>query len=194
MQNIDRREALKVAAYFLGGTISASLVAGVMSGCKTKNSEGAAGDTVGWKPSFLSAEQNRLVVEATERILPATDTPGAKAAKVNEFIDIILMDNYDEGQQKEFLAGLDALEADAKGQHNKSFADCSADQMDALLTNAMNGKSDAASFFNALKELTIVGFFTSEIGAKEVLNFQAIPGQWKGCVPLEETGGKTWAI
>jgi hypothetical protein len=49
------------------------------------------------------------------------------------------------------------------------------------------------TFFRRMKELTVIGFFTSQPGATEVLQYSAIPTQYKGCISLEEAGGKTWA-
>lgn len=187
MKKIDRRKALQYAAYIAGGTLSGSIIAGVMSGCKTDPTVSMDA----FKPKFLSVDQHRLLAEATERILPATDSPGAKDAKVSQFIDLMLKDVYKEEEQKDFITGLDALEADAKASHNKAFADCAPKEMDALLTKAM--QQEDASFFETLKQLTITGFFTSEEGATKVLNFKPVPGEWRGCMPLEELGGKAWA-
>jgi len=190
---INRRKALKITAYLTGGAISATLATGLLS-CQTDSATSGTSDNGGmaatdWKPSFLSAPQNKTLIEATERILPATDTPGAKAAQVNQFIDIMGKDIISEEEKLGLKAGLDQLEADAQAAHSKSFADCSDSEMDAIITaTAENNKP----FFQGLRELTILGFYTSEIGAK-TLAYDKIPTEYKGCIPFEEVG-KTWAL
>ena len=190
---INRRKALKITAYLTGGAISATLATGLLS-CQTDGAKGgtsSGGNTAtDWKPSFLSDTQNKTLIEATERILPATDTPGAKAAEVNQFIDIMANDILPEGQTAGLKAGLDQLEADAQAAHSKSFADCSAAEMDAIITSTAKNNKD---FFTGLRRLTVLGFFTSEVGAKQALAYDKIPTEYRGCIPFDEVG-KTWAI
>ncbi|MEL6925258.1 MAG: gluconate 2-dehydrogenase subunit 3 family protein [Bacteroidota bacterium] len=189
---INRRKALKITAYLMGGAVSASLAAGVI-GCQT---DGTTGDSGGGetptdgKPAALTDTQNKTVIEATERIIPRTDTPGAKDAKVNEFVDIMMKDILSKEERAGMQAGLDQLEADAQAAHGKSFAECSAAQMDALLEATYEKNPE---FFAGLKQLTILGFFTSEVGATQVLAYDKVPTEYIGCIPYEEVG-KTWAI
>lgn len=175
----------------MGGAVSASIVTGVMSGCKAEPSGGSHTNVDGnWKPGFLSETQNRTTIEATERIIPKTDTPGAKAVHVNQYIDIMGKDILKPNEKERLSQGLDQLESDAQAAHGKSFANCTAAEMDALLTTTTTSNPE---FFTQLKQLTLTGFFTSEVGATQVLKYDKIPGAWEGCIPLEEVG-KTWAI
>lgn len=189
---INRREALKRVSLIMGGALSSSAIAGVLQGCSAKRE-------VDWEPKFLSQEQAATVSEIAERILPKTDTPGAKDAGVPEFIDLMLNDIYTEEEQQQFLAGLEQLEKDSESEYGDSFAELQPEQQDELLrklaaqaTEQRNTGSEERPFFSMIKELTMLGFFTSEVGATQFLQYVAVPGSYDGCVPLEEVG-KAWA-
>lgn len=193
MESIDRREALKRVALLCGGALSAPTVAGVLSGCQPSGS-------ASWSPSALSDHQNDLVVTISERIIPATDTGGAEAANVNRFIDAILADGFLPEDRDRFLSGLDEVDAEAQSEHGTPFLECSAEQQTALMTawdEAAFGPDadfnpEEPPFFRTMKELTIFGYYTSEIGASQELRFDPVMGRYEPCVPFEEIG-RTWA-
>lgn len=196
---MKRREALKRTALLMGYAVSASAITGVMSGCQADTKTPADG----WKPKAFSETQINTLKEAAERILPATDgIIGAKDVMVERFADEMYNGFYKPEQVTVFKAGLDKLEADAKATHNKSFADLSEEQMDEMLTVIMNeakGKEDASEadkpFFFPLKEITLLGFYTSEKVGKEVLNYLPVPGAYNGCFPLSEVeNGRAWSL
>ena len=192
---INRREALRRTSIIMGGALSSSVVAGILAGCQTE-------EMAGWQPEFLSKDQADLVSALTQRILPATDQPGAKEAKVDQFVDMMLKEFYSEPEKQLFVKGLTAIGKEAQSSFDHSFTDCDADQQDQILTkSAQQAKiqlqqtepaSSKKPFFVMIKELTLVGFFTSEIGASQVINYDPVPGGFDGCVPLEQPG-KNWA-
>lgn len=193
MESIDRREALKRVALLCGGALSAPTIAGVLSGCQPSESSS-------WAPAVLSDHQNDLVITISERIIPATDTGGAEAAHVNRFIDAMLADGFPEADRDRFLNGLDAVDEEAQAQHGAKFLACTPEQQMALLTawdEAAFGAEadfdpDEPPFFRTMKELTIFGYYTSEIGASQELRFDPVMGRYEPCVPFEEIG-RTWA-
>ena len=188
---MNRREALQRVSWLVGGSVSAPLAAAVLSGCRTEP------DTAtDWSPQFLSAEQDALVAEVTELIIPATDTPGAKDVMVNRLIDHLLATCYPEEDRQRFVAGLAQLDADAKEAHGDSFVDLTPEQQTEVLAQAEARASskEGLAFFPMIKELTLLGYFTSEPGATQALRYELVYGRFNGCVPLEEaTGGKAWA-
>ena len=188
---MDRREALKRVSWLVGGSVSAPLAVAVLSGCRTEP------DTAtDWSPQFLTAEQDALVAEVTELIIPATDTPGAKDVMVNRLIDHLLATCYPPEDQQRFVAGLTQLDADAEQVHGDSFINLTPEQQTKVLTQteARSPSGEGPSFFPMIKELTLLGYFTSEPGATQTLKYQLVYGRYNGCVPLEEaTGGKAWA-
>jgi len=193
---MDRREALKRTAWIMGGAVSAPAILGILKGCKAK-------PTLDWKPSFLSEEQGILVSQVAEIIIPKTDTPGAKEAGVPGFIDQLLKEVYTKEDQDNFINGLKAFSDEATKQHGDPFVDLSAEKQVEFVTaqhdaavkaNKETKPAPPRPFILTLKELTMLGFFTSQPGATQVLQYEAVPGAYKGCIPLSEAGnGKTWA-
>jgi hypothetical protein len=194
-QKIDRREALKKTALLMGAAVSASALTGILQGCK-------ATPELLYTPVFFTPDQARIVTEVAEIIIPKTDTPGAKDAGVPGFIDTMLKDCYKKEDQERFLAGLTAFEEEAKKAYGDSFIYCTPEQQvefvkkthEVALKEMKENKEAKRPFILMAKELTLLGFFTSEPGATQVLQYIAVPGAYKGCVPLAEAGnGKTWA-
>ena len=197
---MNRREAIRKSTLLLGGALSASTIAAVMSGCKAPMDPD-------WTPTTMTQDEAELVAEVCERIIPATDTPGAKDALVHRYIDEFLTNiaspeeieifrkGLQELQNKSFLklndakkdAALMAMETISSGPSvNETAADL-ANEGEANL----NGEI-ANQFLQGMKQLTITGFFTSEVGAKQVLRYDPIPGEYLGCIDYQE-GDPAWA-
>jgi len=190
-QLIDRREALRKTALLMGAAVSASALTGILQGCK-------ATPELTYTPQFFTDDQARIITEVAEIIIPRTDTPGAKDTGVPGFIDLMLKDCYSKEDQDRFLAGLTAFDEEAKKAYGDSFIYCKPEQQVELVkkihSEALAKKEEKRPFILMAKELTLLGFFTSEPGATQVLQYVAVPGSYKGCIPLAEAGnGKTWA-
>lgn len=202
---MDRRQALQRTALVLGYSISAPVILGVLKGCK-------AAPEAAFNPVFLKPDQAVLVSEIAEIIIPKTDTPGAKDAGVPAFIDLMLKDCYNAADQERFTNELAAFDAAASSAYGEGFLDCSPDQQkehvtkyhkEALAKMSAENPPKDKPFILIMKELTLLGFFTSEPGATQVLNYVAVPGSYQGCVPVgskvkdsggtEYVVGKTWA-
>lgn len=193
---MDRREALRRTALLMGGALSAPAIMGVLNGCTAK-------PTIDWKPEFLSNDQGILISQIAEIIIPKTDTPGAKDVGVPAFIDSMLKDVYSKEEQQRYLDGLKSFDEQAKAQYGESFIELDEEDQDAFVRKVHNEAIEASRtidpkpprpFILMTKELTMLGFFTSEAGATQVLQYLPVPGAYKGCVPLSEAGnGKTWA-
>lgn len=129
-----------------------------------------------WKPLFFDAHQNETVIALTELIIPATDTPGAKDALVNRVIDLFLNDEEADAQ-REFLEGLSWIDGRAMKLHGKPFVGLSEAQQTALLEPLSDPGShnpeDAAGvrFFQAIKDATLFGYYTSQIGMEQELHY-----------------------
>jgi hypothetical protein len=189
---MDRREALKRTALLMGGAVSAPAILGILKGCTAKPS-------LDWKPVFLSADQGLLVSQVSEIIIPKTDTPGAKDVGVPGFIDQMVGECFSKEDQDNFISALKSFDDEAKKEYGDPFTELDADDQTAFVKKVHDAaiKSEDTSkrpFILTLKELTMLGFFTSEPGATQVLQYNPVPGAYKGCVPLNEAGnGKTWA-
>jgi Gluconate 2-dehydrogenase subunit 3 len=153
----------------------------------------------------LNPHQNATVTTISEIIIPQTDTPGAKAARVNEFIDLILTEWYDDEEKSIFLTGLTEIDASAGSLSGKDFVDCGEklqteilrgldDEVAAASTEVRRGSSrrrpPERNFFFMIKQLTLIGYYTSQIGFEQELHGEIIPARHAGCVPVEEEATK----
>ena len=180
---MNRRDALARVALLMGGTLSAPTLM-AMSDNLANASAPAAGTFV------FDANQMKLVAEVTEMIIPRTKTPGAKDAKVPAFVQLMLKDCYKEDAQKAFIDGLTKLNDDSKAAYKKTFVLATPVQRTELLTKLDKEKGQ---FWRMAKELTLLGYFTSEPGATKALAYVAVPGRYEGSTKLKP-GQKAWAM
>lgn len=183
----------------MGGAVSMSTASAILGGCRVGSRLKA------YVPRTLTPEQYDLVADVAELIIPETDTPGARGARVHEFIDKMLTDWFDDDQRERFLVGLADVENRAVDDHADSFLDLDAVRQNELLTvlekervawkrTAGAGASDDPNrpFFDIIRELTIAGYYTSEIGASQELKYEIIFTGYEGAVPYEEIG-RSWS-
>lgn len=207
--DITRREALKRAAWILGGTLSAPTILGVLSGCADERRPD-------WTPRTLTPEQVIAVTMLADTIIPETDTPGAAAAQVDQFVDAMLTEHLAPADRERFLAGLTRVDARARSAFGRAFAELAPAERQTLVVEldrlaflsepaadtapggtpaprvregdvatgapaAGGNPAEAAtpqpdpadvgpeSFFRMFKELAVVGYYTSEVGATREL-------------------------
>ena len=190
-QKIARRKAIKQAGLLLGFSVTGPALAGVLNGCTAKVE-------LNWVPKFLSAHEVALVDAASSRILPSGKTPGATDAGVSEFIDEMLQEFYPLEDQQLFQSGLAALENQSQTLHNKPFLKTSEAEQDRVLSElaaiarqqVSSTQKNSKPFFLMIKELTVLGFFTSEVGATQVLQYDDVPGGYQGCCLFGSCRGK----
>ncbi len=176
---IDRRQAIERISLILGGALSTQMTAGVM------------GEVLNTGASVeVSAAQKALLIEVADIIIPTTDTPGAKAAGVEAFIIRVIRDCHELPDQQNFYAGLAKIDVASEKAHGRKFVDLSVVQRIGIIEDAT--KTNKA-FFKEMKKLTVTGYFTSEIGATQALEYLPVPGGFRGDVPMKP-GQKAWAI
>ena len=199
---MNRREVLQRVAMLMGGAISAPAALAVLNGCSPK--PGAT-----WQPLFLSKEEGAMVEDVADLIVPRTTTPGARDVGVPAFIDVILKDAYPSEDQARFISGLRDFDAEAQRVHGKPFLQLPQTQRMSFLQQvhdaaAADEKVQADKdvpaaerkrpFILMMKELTLLGFFSSQVGATQVLQYVAVPGGFQACIPIAQAGnGKQWA-
>jgi len=139
----------------------------------------------------LDAHQNALVTEMAELIIPATDTPGARDVRVNEFVDLVLTEWHTLEERDRFLAGLDLLDARCRERFGSDFLALATENRTAVLTELDGASGERGggggtpeTTFARLKQLTVVGYFTSERVMREILADPIIPGRFDGCIPV----------
>lgn len=193
---MQRREALRLmGAASVFSVLSSDLLGATL---RAQLSERAAGTL-----RTLNPQQNDIVVAMTDIMIPVTETPGAKAAKVNEFIDLILSEWCTEAEKAVFLDGLADVDKRTNELFGHGFAAASPKEQAAVvqifdeeLATRRNGKLPehipaweqtlVLPFFAQMRRLTLVGYYTSSIGQDQELKIEIIPGELHGCVPEPE--------
>jgi len=189
---MDRREALSKVALLLGGTI----IGGNLF------IDAACNPPVKGVRLLFQQDYIALLDEIGETILPAGNTPGAKDAHIGEFMGVMVRDCYTSEDQGIFLNGLKKLDEICENKYNQTFMKCDKVQRTALLNSldkeqrvytAAKNPGDPNHFFRMLKELTVLGFFTSQPGATKALRYVEIPGRYEGSLSYRK-GDRAWAI
>lgn len=189
----------------MGGTILGANA--FLTGCRPKGTSDRAVNEL-----FTKSEID-LLDEIGETILPETDIPGAKAVNIGSFIAMMVVDTYEARHQDVFKEGLQTIRQNFEGQYGHSFMKGSAEERHAFL-NELNKElyipletsegenahretdpsSDAPDhYFRMLKELTILGYFSSEVGSTQALRYVETPGRYEACIPYK-AGDKAWSI
>ncbi|KAB7727977.1 gluconate 2-dehydrogenase subunit 3 family protein [Rudanella paleaurantiibacter] len=136
-------------------------------------------------PALLSLEQQALLTEVIDALIPASDTPGARALEVPAFVQTMVADCYEPPVQQQFVAGLAGFDELAHARFGKSFAACSpAERTDVLLAFEATTDTTRKAFYSLLKQLTIQGYTTSEYVMTGYYKYTMIPGHYYGCVPV----------
>lgn len=188
---MNRREAISRMALIVGGTLSAQTLSAM------ERFESIKPNIFGLNDFTLSATHRKILAEVAEHIIPRTDTPGAKDADVPAFIEMMLNDCYKKTEQDSFVEGLVDLE-------KKDFLSKSNEEQVAMLKQvetdtkealkALNvkqikigdnvdketmDKKKGVPFWRLVKELTFLGYFTSEKGLQASFIYEPIPGKYE---------------
>ncbi|MDA1268546.1 MAG: gluconate 2-dehydrogenase subunit 3 family protein [Bacteroidetes bacterium] len=183
---MNRRDALKSVTLLMGGTVIG--FSALLTGCAPESQ---------LKDLNFSPEDLSFLDEIGETIIPATDSPGAKATKIGEFMQMMVKECYDAEQQTTFITGLNTIRTDFKAEKSKDFMDATAEERLAFL-NALqqkyvaSGEEKKPEIIHMLRDLTVLGYFSSEIGATQALRFVETPGRFDPCVDYKK-GDKAWA-
>jgi len=205
---MNRRDAIGRVALIMGGAVIGAEF--FISGCKSTTTQVS---------DLFDADHVAFLNEVADTILPTTSSPGAKAANVGGFMAVMVRDCYTPKDQKTFLEGMSKLNDASNKQFSSKFLDLTPEQRTDLLValdkeqkdfteqrnkaveadmakhkgdNTYKSPELARHYFRMIKELTLLGYFTSEIGATKALRYIAVPGRYDGCIPYKK-GDKAWA-
>jgi glucoside 3-dehydrogenase (cytochrome c) hitch-hiker subunit len=193
---MNRRHAMRTLATGAIGAAAAATWVESLSALARQQAHAHAADAAiaaqEWTPRALTARQNDMVVALTELIIPQTETGGAKAALVNRFVDTVLNSASPEDREK-FTKGFAWIDGRSKALFKRDFLGTSAAEQAALLTRlSAEGNPDkeepiGTEFFQAIKVMTINGYYTSEIGLRQELGDDGVlfMPQFVGCTHPE---------
>lgn len=188
---MNRRDAIKRLTLLMGGAVIGAdtfLSGAVLKGKQTKLD--------------LKAGQIALLDEIGETIIPTTSSPGAKSVQIGAFMQMMVNDCYDDEQQAVFQTGLGQVDAAAQNRFGKPFMECSAENRTALLNEldkeetqyrAQKTTSAPEHYFRMMKQLTLLGYFSSETGCTQALRYVEVPGAYRGNEPYKK-GDPAWFV
>jgi len=191
---MKRRDLIKQIALITGATVAGSEF--FLSGCKNAD-----------KPitGYFTEEDISFFDDVAETIIPRTDTPGAKDAEVGKFMASYASDCYDEYERQMIKEGLRDINTRSSKMYREFFKYATADQkqkvLETLDTEAKKHNEERAQakkkdpgphYFTMMKQMVLLGFFTSKPGATQVLRYVPVPGKYQGCVDYKE-GETSWA-
>jgi hypothetical protein len=186
---MNRRELIKHIALLTGAAVAGSEL--FLAGCKNEDKAATAG---------FSEKDISFFDEVAETILPRTNTPGARDAETGKFMASYSLDCYDEKQLKALKNGIAALNEAAKQKYGNDFLKINPSQREELLkgidaeAKAYNSKPEKdlpPHYFTLMKQMALLGFFTSKPGATQVLRYVPVPGRYLGCIDYKE-GETSW--
>jgi hypothetical protein len=182
---MNRREALRRTAAITGLAVTGPVGIGFLNGCKP------TGDP-DWQPVFLTQEEVRTVTAVADIIIPGTDTPGAIELHVPEFIDVMLNDCFSEELQVSFRKEMKNFREKIASDYSKPFDMCSMDEKQKIISveekvtyDAFN-QSGKRSFYINLKQIVLLGYFSSEFVMTNLLNYTPVATRYEGCIPLNQ--------
>lgn len=188
---MDRREAIQTVTALLGGVALTGSGGGLVAAVERAHAR-AAGPRA--QVGSFTAQDIALLDEVADTILPETKTPGAKAAHVGAFMALMVTDTYDDSQQGIFRDGLTKLNDAGFMTATPAQRLARLEQLDREQKAYMDARERGAPahYFRLMKDLTLFGYFTSEIGCTQALRYVESPGAFEPCVPYAP-GDKAWA-
>jgi hypothetical protein len=187
---VTRRDAILRTGAALGGMTLVGQAA-MLAGCE-RQQEQAPRPVDDVQGGLFGNREVEMLTELAETILPETGTPGAKAAGVGPFIALMVTDCYSPAEQETFRSGLASVDRESEQDYGGDFLALSPEQRLTIVERldreqydlAQSGSDDGPHYFRMIKELTVLGFFTSEIAYAQVLEYAETPGRYEPCRDL----------
>ena len=183
---MNRRELLKMVAAATGGVVIGGEF--FLAGCK--NPDAGVGESATFGESDIA-----FLDEVAETIFPKTSTPGAKDARVGQYMSVMVTDCYEAKDQEAFRDGMKKINEACDKMHKHGFMKASPEQRKELLVSLdkerteyqkTKKKEDPNHYFQAFKQLTIMGYFTSKEGREGATNYQPVPCKYQGDIPYKK--------
>lgn len=196
---INRRTAIKKTGLLAGLAVLAPSLSGILQSCQ--------GETIeSWSPEFFKSEEADLISAMVDTIIPRTNTPGGLDVNVHVFLDKMVAEGYDESGKAYMRTELNKLSQQAIEDHGAPFPELDDAAKRAFLKKLEKsspkigpgvwgtgvGDQEPPGFYRSLKSMMIWAYASTEKISTEVLNYNPIPGEYNGCIPVSEVGNR-WA-
>lgn len=181
---MDRREAMKRLAVMLGAELVLPIRNAIAQGIDPVVLSSAA-------PWSKAMREDTAAL--AETIIPETDTPGASEAGVADFIEFMLQEWYPEEDRERFLDGMDRLQTLCRERYRNRFSEIGQHDQNNIVASLQKGLADdfedgGREFFKHIKQLTLFGYYTSEIGMTVERKYLPVPGEYDGAYPYDKVG------
>ena len=185
---MNRRIAIRNMALILGSAV-------VLPSCLNDKKGNAV---VQLKHLKLDADQENLVTNLAETILPKTDTPGAKDLGINLFVFKMIDDCFTKEKQEEFMTGLKAFDDAVNDKYKKSFNECTVAERTAFVNDIeqrskaakekdSKDKDEVAAFYGMVKQQTVFGYTTSQYFMTKQIVYELVPGRYNAMFPVKSS-------
>ena len=173
---MKRRKAIKYLFVVAAGTA-------ILPSCLHKESKAS----ILLRNMDVTLDQEQMLAEFAETLIPASATPGAKDTYAHLFVLRMMDDCYEKKDQQKFMSGLKAVEDMVKKKYDIPFAKATAAQRADVLTVLENkkGPDDAQAFYKMMKSLTIQGYLTSKPVLGDIFHYELVPGRFNGAAPVK---------
>jgi len=183
-----------------GAAVMMPSLLSILQSCKQES-------RLGWQPLFFVESEARFISALVDIILPRTGTPGALDVKVDIFIDKVVAEVYDKTAQEEIKSEIGLFNTQCEEHFGKAFLDLSEEDRIKVLQKEEKesakfnrdvwgttvGEQEPIGFYRSLKSMALWAYFSSEEIGKNVLSYDPIPGNYKGCIPMADVGNK-WSL
>jgi hypothetical protein len=198
---MNRRDAIKKSALLAGAALTGPSLIALLQSCQRT-------DRLSWQPQFLNEDQALFISSFVDTLLPATDTPGGLDVKADIFIDLFFAKSYDDEARQEVRNEIDQFNTYAENNYGAVFADLDdEDRKRCLLDHenesgkfrksvwgtAVGEEEQPPGFYRSLKSMTLWAYFSSEEVGRNILVYDPIPGEYRGCIPLSDVGN-SWTF
>ncbi|MBK8504650.1 MAG: gluconate 2-dehydrogenase subunit 3 family protein [Saprospiraceae bacterium] len=197
---MDRRKALRKTGLLAGASVVLPTFLALLQSCKTES-------PLEYQPQFFDADEARFISALIDTILPRTDTPGALDVKADIFMDKVFAQIYDAAAQQKIRSEMAAFNELCKNKYGKVFSKLGETERTAVLQEAevtsgkfngsvwgtAVGKQEPVGFYRSIKSMALWAYFSSEEIGKNVLSYDPIPQEFKGCIPLADVGN-SWSL
>ena len=207
---MDRRKALKNLTYSIGYAVAAPTIFNLLSSCTSEAET--------WKPLYFTENQKHMVTHLVDIIMPVSDTPGGLDVNVPQFMDLMYKDIEQEENQQFFQKGAAIFQEKFESKFGKkvlkgekeeiqqlfeSYFVISEDDTKRILKSQKNKEKDITEadksdfymykFLFSVRYYSLFGYYTSKKIGTEVLNYDPVPGEYLGCIPLSDVGN-AWSL
>lgn len=184
---MKRRDVLKLTALATGSAVCAPVAGSLLSACTSPPPDQAVGELF-----FFTTEEFSMLEMYVDTLLPKTESPSASELNIHQVIDHMVGNVYFDEERKTYRLGFDALKKLLK---EEGFTDLEQEARVKILSGLENTQDNlAGNAHRHIKQQTVAYYLSTEEIAKNYLNYLPVPGEYQGCISLEEAGGKAWAL